>query len=357
MNIDSRINAIARWGELLENIGHERHFESLKEAGFDAKAFEHAVENAMASNAWFTPDSVFNMLHAIGKSLNIDELKTWTGMYDLGKSPGQKIIAVIMAGNVPAVGFHDFLSVLICGQKIIGKLSSGDEYLIPAIANLLIEIEPEFSTQINFTKEILKDFDVVIATGSNNTARYFEYYFSKYPHIIRKNRNAIAVLTGKESSTELHELGDDIFMYFGLGCRNVSKIMVPEGYSFIEFFESIEDFSYIGDHSKYRNNYDYNKSIFLVNGDVHFDNAFLLLKEDTRLASSSSVLHYEYYKDIDQVNNIIEQEAQNIQCVVSIDSSITGSISPGTAQHPKLWDYADGVDTVDFLLKLGDKSA
>lgn len=351
MDIDRRKKALSQLGLLLLKIGDQRSLEVLSFHGLDTNSFQSCLDKTMSGNAWFTEDSVYGMLTAIGQSLHENELDEWIGMYEFHKVKNQKCIGVVMAGNIPAVGFHDFLSVIVSGHKILARLSSDDQYLIPGIADLLCEIEPGFRKQIEFTTEKMKGFDAVIATGSNNTARYFEYYFSSYPHIIRKNRNGLAVLNGKESRDELQAFGKDIFTYFGLGCRNVSKVMVPKAYDFRVFFESIESFAQIGNHSKYMNNYDYSKSIFLVNGDPHLDNGFLLLRENTAMASPMSVLHFEQYKDIEEVNNIIHSEAESIQCVISIDDSINDRITPGESQQPKLWDYADGVDTMEFLLK------
>jgi hypothetical protein len=228
------------------------------------------------------------------------------------------------------------------------KLSSQDKQLIPYILDKLTEIEPGFKEQFEFI-ERLKDFDAVIATGSNNTSRYFEYYFSKVPHIIRKNRNSIAVLSGKESREELRALGHDIFDYYGLGCRNVSKFYIPKGYNFNTFFESIEDFKSVADHHKYNNNYDYNKSIFLVNMDKHLDNGFLLLKEDKRMASPLAVVYYEEYESIREVEKELLENKEGIQCIIS-SSDLSVNILPfGQSQRPGLWDYADGIDTMAFL--------
>jgi hypothetical protein len=241
---------------------------------------------------------------------------------------------------------------LASGNKALIKLSSQDKLLTPYILNKLVEIEPAFAEQFEFI-ERLKDFDAVIATGSNNTSRYFDYYFSKVPNIIRKNRNSIAVLNGTESKEELHALGNDIFDYFGLGCRNVSKVFAPKGYKFDTFFESIEDFKSIADHHKYNNNYDYNKSIFLVNMDKHLDNGFLLVKEDERFASPLAVLYYEEYESITALDEKLVEQADQIQCIVSNESLSIETLRFGQSQCPALWDYADGVDTMGFLRGLG----
>jgi len=349
MDINQRIKAFSKLGTVLKDIGTEKSFANKE---VDLTDFEKAFDRSIDGNAWFTPGSIFSMLHAMGSSLNAEDLQKWTGQYDLKNEPKAKTVAVIMAGNIPAVGFHDFLSVLMTGHRLLAKLSSDDQHLLPAIADILTVVEPSFKDQITFTTENIKDFDAVIATGSNNTSRYFNYYFGKYPHIIRKNRNAIAVLGGHESKDDLIALAEDIFAYYGLGCRNVSRLFVPEDYDFKNFYEGIEAYSGIGDHHKYRNNYDYNKSVFLVNGEPHFDNGFLILKENEAIASPVSVMHYERYKNLDEVNSFVNRESENIQCVVSALTDVQGGIPPGSAQHPKLWDYADGVDTIEFLLNL-----
>jgi len=260
-------------------------------------------------------------------------------------------IGLILAGNIPIVGFHDILCVLASGHKALIKLSSHDQKFIPYLLNKLIEIEPGFELQISYIDR-LKDFDAVIATGSNNTSRYFDYYFSKVPHIIRKNRNSVAILNGEESKEDLEALGHDIFDYFGLGCRNVSKLYVPKDYDFKEFFESIEEFKSVADHHKYNNNYDYNKSIFLVNLDKHFDNGFLLLKEDSRFVSPLAVLYYKEYQTIEQLGSELIKNEDLIQCIVSNSKLPLSTVAFGQSQCPGLMDYADGVDTMKFLREL-----
>lgn len=331
-----RIMAFIQLGHILKNPD-----EQLKQLIASAKQF----------NAWFTPESTAHAVEAIAKMLNESDLEKWMGAYP-DKSDKQKSIGLILAGNIPLVGFHDILCVLASGNKALIKLSSQDKMLIPYILNKLVEIEPGFCEQFEFIEK-LENYDAVIATGSNNTSRYFDYYFSKVPNIIRKNRNSIAVLNGKESAKELHALGHDIFDYFGLGCRNVSKIYVPKGYKFDTFFESIEDFKWIADHHKYNNNYDYNKSIFLVNMDKHLDNGFLLLKEDERLASPLAVLYYEEYENIAELEKKLLAQEDQIQCIVSNEHLSMKSFAFGQSQCPALWDYADGVDTMIFLGRLG----
>jgi hypothetical protein len=304
-------------------------------------------------NAWFTAESVLHAVKAIGLALNEKDLATWLEAYDLDKSTSAKKIGLILAGNIPLVGFHDVLCVLITGNYALIKSSSQDARLIKYVLDILSNIEPQFKTQYNFV-ERLANFDAVIATGSNNTSRYFEYYFGKVPHIIRKNRSSVAVLTGNESSEQLYRLGHDIFDYFGLGCRNVSKLLVPQGYNFNHFFESIEVYNDIINHNKYNNNYFYNKSIYLVNSDKHLDNNFLLVREDARLASPLGVLYFEYYNDIEAVTLKLADESDRIQCVVSsIPLEINNQVVDfGQSQQPALWDYADGVDTMQFLTDL-----
>jgi hypothetical protein len=307
-------------------------------------------------NAWFTPESVLNAVNAIGHMLNKADLDKWLDNYTLNESGPSKRIGLILAGNLPLVGFHDVLCVLITGNYALIKSSTQDARLIKYVLELLTTIEPSFNNKYSFV-ERLTDFDAVIATGSNNTSRYFEYYFGRVPHIIRKNRSSAALLTGDETEQQLFELGHDIFDYFGLGCRNVSKLLVPKGYNFNFFFESIEVYKPIINHHKYNNNYDYNKSIYLVNGDKHFDNGFLLLKEDERLASPLAVLYFEYYEDLESAQAILNKESDRIQCVVSsMPLDIKNQVVDfGKSQQPALWDYADGVDTMAFLATVNGK--
>lgn len=304
-------------------------------------------------NAWFTPASVEHSVKALGAMLNKQDLLNWLSGYDLGQQKGSKKVGLILAGNIPLVGFHDVLCVLITGNHAQIKASTQDARLIKHVLNMLVAIDAHFKDQYSFV-ERLENFDAIIATGSNNTSRYFEYYFSKVPNIIRKNRNSVAVLTGNETTEQLHNLGHDIFDYYGLGCRNVSKVLVPNDYDFVPFFEAIEPYHTILNHHKYNNNYDYNKSIYLVNRDKHLDNGFLLVKEDERMVSPLAVIFYEQYESLNAVQDLLARENENIQCIVShttlkADSQI---VDFGKSQQPALWDYADGIDTMDFLTKL-----
>jgi len=311
------------------------------------------INNEKQYNAWFTPESVLNAVKAIGRMLNPQELERWLDQYDLDKKTTTKRVGLILAGNIPMVGFHDVLCVLATGNYALIKSSSQDARLIRQVLEMLVAIDPGFIDRFSFV-ERLEGFDAIIATGSNNTSRYFEYYFGKVPHIIRKNRNSVAVLTGNETAGQLFELGHDIFDYYGLGCRNVSKLFVPKGHNFNFFFESIEPYQPIINHHKYNNNYDYNKSIYLVNSDKHLDNGFLLLKEDERLASPLAVLFYEYYDSLQSVQQLLEAKTENIQCIVSTAPLKVKNqvVDFGKSQQPALWDYADGIDTMRFLTEI-----
>jgi len=255
-----------------------------------------------------------------------------------------------MAGNIPLVGFHDFLSVLISGNSVLVKLASNDKHFLPLIAKYLEYVEPSFNSKITFTEEKLTNFDAAIATGSNNTARYFDYYFGKYPNIIRKNRNSVAVITGNETENELKGLGEDIFRYFGLGCRSVSKLFVPKNYDFDNLFKAIYEYHDIINYAKYQNNYDYNKAVYLMSEFKLLENGFLMLKEDQSYASPIASLFYEYYDDLNQLTEKLDTDTEQIQCVVS--NSIENAIPFGKTQQPSLTDYADGVDTLAFLAQL-----
>ncbi|MFA4871045.1 MAG: acyl-CoA reductase [Pedobacter sp.] len=314
-------------------------------------AFKNLVLSAANSNAWFTADEVNRALNSLHKMLNQHDLEIW--FKDINITETAKKVGLILAGNIPMVGFHDVIAVLATGNIALIKLSSTDDKLVPALLQELVKIEPLLANHIVYVDR-LKDFDAVIATGSNNTSRYFDFYFGKGPNIIRKNRNSVAVITGDETSEELGLLGHDIFDYFGLGCRNVSKLYIPEDYDIKNFFEPIEKFNDIINHFKYNNNYDYNKSIYLVNLKHHYDNGFLLLTEGDSLSSPLAVLYYETYTNIEQVEEILKSKADDIQCVVSkaplkLKTPVLGF---GQSQNPKLWDYADNVNTINFLSKL-----
>lgn len=313
--------------------------------------FKLVIDSANHSNAWFTTQEIEKALISLSKMLNDKDLEDWTKSISSNSNP--KKIGLILAGNIPLVGFHDVICVLATGNIALIKMSSSDDKLLPALLNQLIAFEPSLAKHIVYV-ERLKDFDAIIATGSNNSARYFDYYFGKVPNIIRKNRNSVAVLNGNEITNELQLLGNDIFDYFGLGCRNVSKIYVPQGYNFKTFFEAIESFQPIANHFKYNNNYDYNKSVYLVNNVKHLDNGFLLVKEDEGLTSPLAVLFYEEYENIDTVEAQLNTFDEEIQCVVT---NLTLNINKptlglGQSQNPKLWDYADNVNTVTFLQTL-----
>lgn len=313
--------------------------------------FKNLILSASNSNAWFTATEVERAVNALLVMLNQEDLETWFKGIEISETP--KRVGLILAGNIPLVGFHDVLSVLATGNIALIKLSSADDQLMPALLKKLVEFEPLLSDKIVYV-ERLKDFDAVIATGSNNTSRYFDFYFGKGPNIIRKNRNSVAVISGNETKEELRLLGHDIFDYFGLGCRSVSKLYIPEHYDIKNFFEPIEPFNDIINHFKYNNNYDYNKSIYLVNLKEHYDNGFLLLTKAEGLSSPLAVLYYETYTNIEELEDQLRSQAQAIQCVVSkaplrLDTAVLGF---GQSQAPKLWDYADNVNTVDFLNSL-----
>ena len=314
------------------------------------EAMTEAIQLSKSYNGWFTENNIQFAFKSWEDALNEENLLKWTSKYDLEKVHNHHI-AIVLAGNIPLVGFHDLLSVLISGNRVIAKLSSNDKLLLPYLTKYLIAIEPEFDGKIVFTEERLEKFNAVIATGSNNTARYFEYYFGKYPNIIRKNRNSVAVLSGKETSEELKSLSNDIFRYFGLGCRNVSKIFIPKDYNFDAFFNAMFIWKEVINDNKYINNYDYNKAVYLMSNVNLLDNEFLLLKEDINFSSPISVTFYEYYDTLESVSEKLITEKDNIQCIVS-NLGIKNEIKFGETQNPNLWEYADGIDTIDFLVKL-----
>ena len=352
MELENRIEAFATLGEFLKQFeisgSDVQDTNRLNTKYFNR--FESAIREANHYNPWFIEKFVRQAVTGIGRSLEKFKLQKWIEQYPELKNTKKKISAgVVMAGNIPLVGFHDFLSVLISGNKFTGKLSSKDNILLPLIADILIEIYPPFRDSIQFTNQHISDYDVIIATGSGNTARYFDYYFGSSPNIIRKNRNSVAILNGTETKQELQLLGDDIFRYFGLGCRSVSKLYVPAGYDFGLFLNTLNPFAFIIDHLKYANNYKYNRSILLMNQIKHKDNGFVLLKEDESIASPVGVLHYQYYNKNELLKSYFEDNRDNIQCIVSGNPDFN-AIPPGKAQDPEVWEYADNIDTIEFLL-------
>ena len=302
---------------------------------------------ARSRNGWFDRPNVRTALAGIAHLLAEPQLSQWAGRYPA--EPAQpRQVGVVMAGNIPLVGFHDFLCVLLSGHTLLAKPSQDDTVLMRWVASELTSIEPAFAERIHFV-ERLNAADAYIATGSDNTARYFEYYFRSKPHLIRRNRTSLGILTGHESAQELALLGPDIFQYYGLGCRNVSKLYVPEGYDFVPLLDALQPWHSVLNHHKYQNNYDYNKSILLVNAVPHFDSGFLLLTERAALVSPISVVHYSTYtQEIDLLDQLTDVAAQT-QCLVSAGGRYPGSFPFGRAQTPGVADYADGIDTMEFL--------
>ncbi len=309
--------------------------------------FLDLIQLSQSHNGWYTPEQVYFAIESWSEALTEENLNQWLSSYTFDTST-QKSVGLILAGNIPLVGFHDFLSVLISGHQVLVKTSSNDQHLLPFLAKYLIAAAPILENDIQFVKGKLEHFDAVIATGSNNTARYFDYYFKDKPSIIRRNRNSIAVLNGQESTQDLENLGEDIFRYFGLGCRNVSKLFVPKGYDFTSFFEAIFKYQDIIHYEKYANNYDYNKAVFLMSNFKLLDNGFLTIKEDASYASPISSVFYEFYENLEAIQTRLAEENEQIQCIVSNDL-VQNSIPFGSTQKPKLWDYADNVDTLKFL--------
>lgn len=314
--------------------------------------FISLIHLSQSHNGWYTPEQVYFAVKSWADALTEENLDKWLSNYEsefAQNDKKEKTVALILAGNIPLVGFHDFLSVLITGNKALVKTSSNDQHLLPFLAKYLIFTDESLKDKITFVEGKLENFDIVIATGSNNTARYFEYYFKDKPSIIRKNRNSVAVLNGQESKEDLEALGEDIFRYFGLGCRNISKIFVPKGYKFDNFFEAIFKYQDVIHYEKYANNYDYNKAVFLMSNFKLLDNGFLTIKEDTGYASPISSVFYEFYENMEDLKTRLEADTEQIQCIVSNDL-IKNNIAFGQTQKPQLWDYADNVDTITFLL-------
>ncbi|RSK45011.1 acyl-CoA reductase [Hymenobacter rigui] len=335
-----RLAAFVALGQRLSALVSDDHSEELTEL----------AARARNQNPWFDRPNVLAALRGIAHLLAEPTLSTWAARYP-AEPTTPRLIGVVMAGNIPLVGFHDALCVLLAGHVLLAKLSKDDTLLMRWVLNELTRLEPRFADRIQLV-ERLNAADAFIATGSDNTARYFEYYFGKKPHIIRRNRTSLAVLTGRESDHDLGLLGEDIFRYYGLGCRNVSKLYAPVGYDFTPLLDALQPWHHVLEHNRYQNNYDYNKSILLVNRVPHLDSGFLLLTESAQLVSPISVLHYATYtSEVDLLDQLTDVAAQT-QCLVSASGLYPGSFPFGRAQQPAVSDYADGVDTMNFLAQL-----
>lgn len=337
MNLDRRIELLARLGQHL--LGEDEYLRAV-------------MHRAEFHNPWFTRESQELAIRSIATAfLQREDLAALAARYPVSDEPRGEVAGVVMAGNIPLVGFHDWLCVFLAGYRAQVKLSDKDAFLFPYLVTLMEKWEPEMKEWVE-TVERLKGFDRVIATGSDNSARYFEAYFGKKPHIIRRNRNGVAVLSGNETKEELHELGKDIFTYFGLGCRNVAKIYVPEGYAFEPLLEALHEYRQVILHEKYKHNFDYNFALFIINKVPHKANGCILLKEDDSLASRIACLHYAYYKSKEEVERELETRKEEVQCIVARPGFLSTPVIPfGATQQPRLDDFADGVDTMGFLVK------
>jgi hypothetical protein len=313
------------------------------------------VHRTSVVNPWFTIENQEQALLAIAQQfLDFEKLTAWAGGYAISEQTiTPPTLGLVLAGNIPLVGFHDVLCTFISGSKAKIKLSEKDPFLLPHLVQVMIKMDEQVAAYFDFTDR-LQGYTAVIATGSNNSSRYFEAYFGKYPHIIRKNRNAIAVLSGKETAEELHRLGQDVFQYFGLGCRNVSKLYLPIDYDFTPLLETFhEDYKHLVLNNKYKNNYDYNYAFLMLNKVAFQANGCLLLTEENSLTSRIANVHYEFYPNLEWMETEIAQRKEEIQCVVARPGFLTSpTLDFGTAQHPDLSAYADGVDTLSFLLSL-----
>jgi len=339
MNFQSRLQTFQKLGEQIPDL--------LQTVFFDAVIKQQSIENK-----WFTEENCRFALTAIAKMLDKKSCEAFFQKYHNYFQKVQKTqkIAVISAGNIPCAAFHDFFCILVSGNQFIGKLSSQDALLLPFLSKILVQIAPEFAEKIVFVEKLPK-FDKIIATGSNNSARYFEYYFKDYPLLLRKNRNSIAILTGKETEEDLRKLSVDVFQYFGLGCRSVSKIYVPKHYDFtklIKIFQKNSNSLLL--HNGYVNNYEYHRAIFSLNQMSFFDGNSFLLTQNRALASPISVIYYEKYETINEVSDTVQLHENEIQCVVSGDLTVESGITFGETQYPSLFDYPDNEDILLFCM-------
>jgi Acyl-CoA reductase (LuxC) len=338
MNIKDRISYLAHTGQILRQQNN---------------AENEVYHRAKANNQWFTLDFIQLAVDSIcAEFLAADKLTTWISQYEIKALETRKTLGIVMAGNIPLVGLHDFICGYLLGFDLQLKLSTKDRVLMIYFLEILSQFDVRLTEKIKVV-ETLQQLDAVIATGSNNTNRYFEYYFRDIPSILRKNRNSVAILNGQETAEDLVRLGDDIFMFFGLGCRNVSILYVPQDYDLTILFPYFEKYTFLFQHSKYMNNYDYNRTLLLMNGVPHLANDFCIIKEDSSIASRIAEVHVNYYTDLTNLQKELQTAADEIQCIVStVKLNELDVLNFGDSQTPTLADYADKVDTIAFLTAL-----
>lgn len=341
MNIEKQVLGLIKLSQYIKAF-LSKEIEDFNE---NDSEFEMILKKSEIENPWFTQENQKFALKQWADLLTEDQLWSWLSKYSASKTT--KKVGLILAGNIPLVGFHDVISVVLSNHIPLIKLSSKDKQMIPFLLKKWKEFS-ENEVEYEFVERLV-DFDAVIATGSNNTARYLEFYFKNHLSIIRKNRTSVAVLKGDETEEELKLLAHDIFLYFGLGCRNVTRLFIPEDFVIDRIFESFIDFKEVINHNKYANNYDYNRAVYLLNQDKFWDNNFIMMKEDEKLFSPLSVINFTRYSSLDEVKNFIEENEKEIQCVVAKKDLNLDSVNFGEAQNPGLDTYADNVDTMKFL--------
>ena len=347
MNINSRIKLLSKLGRFFSDYlkKNNNEFDEIIFRNVDKK-----IEEVKHQNSFFDLDNIKNCFAYWAQKLDEKNLKK---LEPNCKIENSKNILIIMAGNIPLVGFHDFLCVFISGHKSIIKKSSKDSVLYNLIFKILLSWEPKFENCFTIVERVNLEIDAVIATGSNTSTHFFEKYFKKYPKIIRRNRNSVAILKGNESQDDLKKLMKDIFLYYGLGCRSVSKIFIPMDYNLDRIFKASIDWKKILNNNSYYNNYIYNKSLFLLNGEKFYDNGLVILKESKKLGSPISVLYYEKYESLDKLKKYLDASQDKLQCVVS-NNLVKNSTKFGMTQSPSLLEFADNINTVDFLLKVNE---
>ena len=326
-----------------------RSVENALQSAYNNTLLDRAFEDSLRLNPLFTINMQHEALKIICKKfLNINCLHNWLTPYKELLFERESTVGIVMAGNLPLVGFHDFLVTMASGSRAQIKLS-GKDRLLPALFEMLCEINPYWRARVAFTEHLPENIDLLIATGGEEASKFFKSEYDEIPKIVRSSRSSIAILKGDETIDELRRLSDDIFLYYGMGCRSVSTLLVPFGYTFELLIEAFKNKENAITSEDYLSAYRYQKALAAMNKSGYSDGGFYILREHSSFPPPMGVLNVLTYRNVDQINEFIDSNKLHLQCVVNRKFN-NSNIEFGEAQYPSLDEYADGVNSLEFLL-------